>query len=414
MKKILKMLVFFLSLLLILSLFNDNVYAWYTPSNNYTALAVGAYYNSSVSSINNATDAYSTYNAMGLTTMKITSPTLSNLTGAHSNGVPYLQSGIIYFNGHATSFAMLFPDNVNIIANNIISGSNIGIGYYDNKKTAFIEFAGCQTAKGTDSIAEYANDQGANITMGWTTDLNISSFVNWNTRFNDKIQTKTTSVNDAAASASNHIYLNNTVKNYKVYGAGGYNPWYWITGKKTASSTGQVALKTNKYTIRSNVDNNYFKEDNINVINNLIYNYISKSVTNDFDAKNYRLEVNGNDVKYYDYVLYLDNVRTNLGYTVSINNDNEIYLFDNMQGIKEKDAINQVSTNMNKYTRISYDMLENISMSDSLSSVPNTNSEIVNRINYYDFDSNKAFYVLEIKNTASNGAMSLQQYQYEI
>ena len=39
----------------------------------------------------------------------------------------------------------------------------------------------------------------------------------------------------------------------------------------------------------------------------------------------------------YDYVLYVGNIRTNLGYTVSINKDNEIHLFDNMQKYNEKD-----------------------------------------------------------------------------
>lgn len=38
--------------------------------------------------------------------------------------------------------------------------------------------------------------------MGWKTDLNIASYKNWNSRFNEIIKDKSTSVLNAAKSAS--------------------------------------------------------------------------------------------------------------------------------------------------------------------------------------------------------------------
>lgn len=414
MKKLFKKSSLIFTLLLTVVFFTNNVYAWYVPSNNKTALAVGATYSDGVSSVNNANDAYSTYNAMGLTSKKITSPTASNLTGSHSNGTPYLQSGIVYLNGHANSSLMEFPNSIYIKKNSTISGSNIGIGYYDNTKTALIEFAGCQTANGDNNITKYGNDQGANITIGWTTDLSVGSFVNWNTRFNDKIQTKTTSVNSAAQSASNHIYLSNTVKNYKVYGAGGYNPWYWITGSTTASATNHNTLESNEFVIETEKGINYFDMENHEEFDKIISKFITENISADFNLSNYKLEISGNDVKYYDYVLYVGSVRTNLGYTVSINKENEIHLFDNMQNHKEESSIKKVLTETENYKNVNYDRFDKLALSESLKNVDGTSSKVVNRIKYYDFDSNKAFYVVEVLNTTQSGAMNLYEYQYNI
>ena len=89
-------------------------------------------------------------------------------------------------------------------------------------------------------------------------------------------------------------------------------------------------------------------DNNVN-FDRIVSDFIIDNINTDFDLNNYKLETSGNDVKYYDYVLYVGNIRTNLGYTVSINKDNEIHLFDNMQKYNEKDTVNHVLNNENKY-----------------------------------------------------------------
>ena len=122
-KKICKCTLVFVAMILCA----NNVYAWYIPSNNRTSLSVGASYSDGVSSTNNANDAYSTYNAMGLTSKKITSTTTTNITGSHSNGTPYLQSGIVYLNGHANSSLMEFSNSISLIVLFIIVANVFGI-----------------------------------------------------------------------------------------------------------------------------------------------------------------------------------------------------------------------------------------------------------------------------------------------
>ena len=154
-------------------------------------------------------------------------------------------------------------------------------------------------------------------------------------------------------------------------------------------------------------------DNNVN-FDRIVSDFIIDNINTDFDLNNYKLETSGNDVKYYDYVLYVGNIRTNLGYTVSINKDNEIHLFDNMQKYNEKDTVNHVLNNENKYKNINYNKFEKLALSESLKDIDGSTSKITNRINYYDFDLNKAFYVIEVLNTTQSGAMNLYQYQYDI
>lgn len=106
-------------------------------------------------------------------------------------------------------------------------------------------------------------------------------------------------------------------------------------------------------------------DNNVN-FDRIVSDFIIDNINTDFDLNNYKLETSGNDVKYYDYVLYVGNIRTNLGYTVSINKDNEIHLFDNMQKYNEKDAVNHVLNNENKYKNINYNKFEKLALSESL------------------------------------------------
>ncbi len=412
MRKALNNLLFIFILLIISVYCSSNVYA--SPTNNKTSFVVGADYGNA-SSIANANNAHSTYKSMGLNSFMIDSPTVTNVTGEHTKYKPFLESGIIYFSGHATSDSMKFP-SVLITKQNTISGKKVGIGYYDNTKTAFVEFAGCETASGTDNIANYTYNQGARITMGWTTELNRASFVNWNKRFNSKIKNKTTSVNDAAKSASNYIYLNNNVKNYRVYGAGNYNPWYFIKGDPIASSKNLNVLYLNDSLIeKTNIVGKikkYVKDDVLLITTN----YIKSKINTNFNASNYKIEINGNDTKYIDYILYYGDIRTNIGYTFSVDERGKITFHNNMNNISESEAFNRITKyleqNQNKtvnYSSIDRNLLLNAKKSDL-----NADNEIINQIRYFDFDTNSEYYVVEVKNTTVNGAIDIIEYRYEI
>ncbi len=61
--------------------------------------------------------------------------------------------------------------------------------------------------------------------------------------------------------------------------------------------------------------------------------YLDSYLNNSVDLNNFKLEINGVHEKYYDYVLYINDVRTDLGYTVVMDNDSKLNrIADNMKG----------------------------------------------------------------------------------
>ncbi|MDD2377434.1 MAG: hypothetical protein PHD10_02055 [Bacilli bacterium] len=279
--------------------------------------------------------------------------------GSHGNNTSYLNSGIVFMSGHGNSSLMSFMNNGTnkfyIDNTNVSGGSYIGIGNYVSSLNALIVFAGCETAKGSSNISSYVVNQGAKSSIGWTTSVNSGSHTNWLKRFNDKIKDKTTTVSAAKSSADGHIYLDSRVKNGKIYGYGNYNPWYFMNAGSYSSSQSEI----NKYRdIYSLSDNEYIISENGNRENldELATKFINEKLDKDFDKKDYRLEINGNDTIYYDYVLYVNNIRTSLGYTVSLVDGNIIKVYDNMQCRNTKEIIEIINK-----TKINNDDIKKLS-----------------------------------------------------
>lgn len=96
-------LLFVVSLLVV---FTINTGAWY--STNKTSFALSGVYDD-IDTTEDADNAHSAYSSMNLSyTKKITAPTISNVQGAHANGIKYLNSGIVFMSGHGNSSLMSF------------------------------------------------------------------------------------------------------------------------------------------------------------------------------------------------------------------------------------------------------------------------------------------------------------------
>ncbi len=390
-------------------LFLNNIVTASTPYNNKTALSIGVDYADGTSGVDQATNSYDTYTSMGLTTKKITNTTGTNVQGKHSNGTKYLESGIIYLVGHSEYAGMTFINNVRITSStyNIDTDTKhiFGIRSYDNTKTSMITFAGCNTAQaGEDHLALLTYGSGTKITMGWTTDLNIASYKNWNKRFNEKIKDKSTSALSAAESASNHIYLSNTVKNYRLYGKFNKNPWYFLNTKSTDNLISNERISSIK--INENTDGivkNY--NENIQEIDSYLMNEIGNINLND-----YKLEINGVHKTYYDYVLYINGVRTNLGYTiVKDNTTNELTLYNNAPEDKIQTA-KRIITNSNINTLTFEKSIEQKIKKYYNEYKINNVDDII----YYDSDNEKMYVVKEFKATSSDGNYILTNIMEEV
>lgn len=378
MKKILKYGLIFLSSILF---FNSIIYA--EAFNNKTALSVGVDYGDGTSGVDHATNSYNTYKNMGLTSKLITNTTESNMTGSHNSSTHYLESGIVYLVGHASYMSMTFINGVDIDRTNSNFGANLGIGMYDNSRIAFMTLAGCNTAEdGVNNIAKAAYDYGTNIVLGWKTDLNIGSYKNWNKRFNEIIKDKKTSVLDAAKSASDHIYLSNTVKNYKFYGQYNKNPWK-LLNSTTIAMNKKIEMKNKNNIVNTDVNKiNSFLKDNVDNIN----------------LNNFKLEINGVHETYYDFVLYVNNIRTNLGYTIIENNtDHNLRFVDNMNNLSYNEIVNLIknsSNTNNNIKSIDSNYLENIRKANNFD-----HYTILSTGKYFDIQTRKLYTATEVKFT---------------
>lgn len=360
-------------------LFNSVTYA--LTYNNKTSLSVGVDYGDGTSGVDHATNSYNTYKNMGLTSKLITNTTESNMKSSHNNGTHYLESGIVYLVGHSSYMSMSFINGVTIDRTSSSMGADLGIGMYNNNKIAFMTIAGCQTAKdNVTNIAKSAYDYGTKIVLGWKTDLNISSYKNWNKRFNEIIKDKKTSVLDAAKSASNHIYLSNTVKNYKFYGQYNKNPWYFLNTALIA--TNNLNYSSNNLDSKTNLDYS------------VIEDYLKNNVK-DLNVNNFKLEINGVHETYYDYVLYINGIRTNLGYTIVEDNINHNLKFiDNMNNFSYNEVVKLISDADTK----------NIKSADNggLVNVANhidvkDDYEIIKKEKFFDADVNKLYFVIDVR-----------------
>ena len=68
---------------------------------------------------------------------------------------------------------------------------------------------------------------------------------------------------------------------------------------------------------------------------------IIDNINKEFSEKNYLIEVANNDFgKIYDLYFMIDNVKTNIGYTIFVNKDNVVTdIYDNMNGYKESELL---------------------------------------------------------------------------
>jgi Uncharacterized protein conserved in bacteria len=399
--------------------------------NNRTSFSVGTDYKKNIFDIfqinttGDAEYAFNTYKAMGWLSTVSTAPTKSYMQGKHSNGYYRLESSILFFSGHGNNDSMgwNYQGKGGNYAVDITTGTGnynysngtlgIGLGQFRSSQNDLVVFAGCETAKGTNNISRYVVDRGAKTSIGWTVSIGAGSHTNWLKRFNDKLKTNNSTIQAAATHASGYTYVDNGVKNYKIYGDKHQIPLHnFLIAMMMNNNT---TVQENQYVINSEItiSKNLSTEENMKASINAI---ISNNISSKFNSYDYKIEVNGTDEIIYDYVLYVNGVRTDLGYSV-ITKDNKILsIYDNTRNLNigdTKDAINnsisQKDISANKLASMTSTALAKVEKEYA-----DFNSIIENEITYFDTISNKLYQVTLIKIENSRGQISIIEHYDEI
>ena len=85
-----------------------------------------------------------------------------------------------------------------------------------------------------------------------------------------------------------------------------------------------------------------------------------------------------------------------------------------MNKLTEEEAINHVLSRAKERKQINYNTIADKMLLESRKADINTSSEIIEKIKYFDFDLDKEFYIVNVKNTTIKGQSDINEYRYEI
>lgn len=359
-------------------------------------------------STDEATIANSKLSGMGYTTKLLTIPTFSTLTSSINSSRDWLESDVLYFLGHANTTTiywdyMGYGGDYAMAIKNISGGycddywTYTGLGLYDMSYVDLGVFMGCSTASNSSSnLPKYAYNQGAKVTLGWTVDIPQADTYNWTNRFFTRLSNGY-SVSNAVSYANSFTYSSTAIKNVKTYGSTG------TTINSVSLPAFEVAdTIVDSYTFNEKITPTEVSEDKkIETVESLIKNNINSN----FNLDDYVVEMATNDyVNIYDYYYTINGIKTNAGYTVftDLNNNKIINIVDNMNNI---DTLSLSRVNNNAITAKETLITENRlnDMRDKAVEITgeikyNTpNKTIIDEYKYYDVFENKLYYYIVVE-----------------
>lgn len=415
------------------------------------ALAVGA----TLGSAAEDTTSFATYvkgqlSSMGYNAVARTGPTFSNLFMEIPGVSPirwWLEADMLYFAGHGNYDNISFsttgktgPEYNVFIVNNAgyqygPNNGMMGIGWFNLSKVKFIMFQACNTANQSysNNITAYAQSRGAKTTVGWKTIIYRNAAADWQNRFWPRVVAGYT-VQQAVDYANSFTYSTSSIVQNRVYGT-------------TDAVINSAVLSLNRtvinekssdpreYVINQNIDS-ATKTSKEMIIGNLIKQYVNKDFINaDYIVKVDQAESNEDVKTIYNYVLVINGIETNIGYTVFANADSSkiTKIYDNTQNIDVstiKSKANSISTKTISKTKI--DSVKNTILAQNYSSISKVNYNSMNELytsknynsddlyhsvkyvykivgehKYYDVVKDKLYHVLDVesKNEDSNALL---------
>ena len=200
-------------------------------------------------------------------------------------------------------------------------------------------------------------------------------------------------IESAKNSANSFSYSDNRVKDNKTYGN-------WYQNLRSLRST-SLNEDDREHNFNINISNMNDSE-----ILNVIYDNIKESVDNNFDSKNYIVEINNSDeTKIIDLVFVENEIRTKLGFTIFIEDNMITKIYDNMKNIDVLELKNKLSINLQKNM---------YSISRITPFIDNNTFNIIStkEYNYYDDETNNIYHIInyELENI-EDGTLHIKEFK---
>ncbi len=337
--------------ILLTMIFNVLLLGFTTSVDASMAISIGTDYGSGADSSGEATTAHNMMDGMGYNSQLITTPTSTHINTAANVFSVIGNDGILFFHGHASSD--------NIVWNYMGNGGQYAVGItrygsmctldgYDLISTSefgleeakLAIFMGCNTATNSTNIAKDAYSNGASATLGWAATIYDGDTDKWVNRFFTKLADGY-SINNSityANSFTDYAY-NSAIKAVVKYGS--------LNAVLSSSNLEQMLISDSSNAIIEEINLKSFVVNNYTTFTSVgVANYIKKAYDEDFDISKYHVEHTINmDQEIYDFNLLVNGIKSNIGYTVFIENSN-IIVIDNMKEFTEESNFTYTITDL--------------------------------------------------------------------
>lgn len=354
----------------------------------------------------------------------VTAPTYSSFNSQYL-GRYTLESDVLYFLGHAATDHIAWNylaknGNYAVGIKNTASDSNMGIykmtgiGRYNMSKVKLAIFQGCSTASDPNSnLPKYANSRGANVAIGWASNIQQSDSLPWIKRFfsNGFFPNNVTNMVNYANSFG---YVTSDIKNTRVYGNGGSS----VFPSSVNAITKSASIDNRRHSINEPYNVNLYS---IQDVKSKIVELIKNNINNNVNENDFIIEMaENNGGKIYDLYFTINGIKTNLVYTAFTNESGTVItdIYDNMnnyeistlknertQFIKQKLA----NTNNKNLNEISTNALKKVQEANK-----NTEANIITVFNYYNVEDEKLYQITQVKVETDTGAYSIIDYKTEL
>lgn len=335
-----------------------------------------------------------------------------------------LESDVLYFLGHADSDHIAWNyqaknGNYAVGVRNMASDSYIGIyrmtgiGRYNMGKVKLAIFQGCNTAANSNSnLPKYADEQGADVAIGWASAIHRSDSLPWIQKFFSN-GFFPNNVNNMVNYANSFTYVTSAIKNTRIYGNGN-------TSVFPASAT---QLMTVNIDDRKNIINEPYNTNlsSLQEIKSKIVSLINENMDTKINANDFVMEAVQNDNgKIYDLYFTINGVKTSLGYTAFTNADGTMItdIYDNMnnyepEALKTEKSLT-IKNKLNQVTPAKAKAINKIATDTVKAENFNAIANIVDVFNYYDVVEEKLYQITLVKVELPTGAYSLIDYKTEL
>lgn len=272
---------------------------------------------------------------LGFQVKEVCTPSYSTLSELFEN----YEMGVAFFSGHGF-YNRIYYNSRDSIIGDYATGISTNFDKFDEiprphntyvplsdmdlDRCRLMVFSSCYSAENDDGLglARYANKKGVDTTIGWVGVLNSGEAEKWNKYFWDSLISGST-VYEAARKADSEKYLNDSVRDYRIYGnyAGVIQ-----TGKGDFRDDIEVmrisqekrGMLKGGQEIYVNVENNDLKD-----ITCFVLEQDKRYSADDYNIKVHQV---ADDLYNVRFTLYVDGFRADYGYMATVENNEVTYI----------------------------------------------------------------------------------------